>query len=276
MFRQAGVPYFVIVHDAQSHPGDKPDIAVKFMLRDVARATGLITLSPHVTDRLVARGVAPRRAIIELFHPEIPYESRRSAGGRAAGKLRLLFFGRIMRYKGLSLFVDTLETLRASGIEFEAGVFGEGNLGPERDRLDKLGAEIQNRWIGENEIGPILSRFDVVVASHVEASQSGVVAVSLGSGVPVVVTPIGGLPRQVADGINGLVAAAATSEALAAAIGRLAEDPTLTERLREGACKMRSAQSAGAFLNKLVDELDERWNIFGQAAAVDSESATTH
>jgi glycosyltransferase involved in cell wall biosynthesis len=181
-----------------------------------------------------------------------------------------------MRYKGLSLFVDALERLRASGIEFEAGVFGEGNLGPERDRLEKLGAEIQNRWITENEIGPILSRFDVVVASHVEASQSGVVAVSLGSGVPVVVTPVGGLPLQIANGINGLVASAATSEALAAAIGRLAEDPTLTERLREGACKMSSAQSAGAFLNRLVDEFDERWNIFGQIGVVDPERATAY
>jgi glycosyltransferase involved in cell wall biosynthesis len=275
IIRRAGVPYFVIVHDAQSHPGDKPDIVVNFMLRDVARATGLITLSPHVTDRLVARGVAPRRAIIELFHPEIPYVSH-GPGRRLPGKLRLLFLGRIMRYKGLSLFVDALERLRASGIAFEAGVFGEGNLGPERDRLENLGAEIQNRWIAENEIGPILSRFDVVVASHVEASQSGVVAVSLGSGVPVVVTPVGGLPLQIADGINGIVAEAATSEALAAAIARLAEDPALIERLRDGACKMRSAQSAGAFLDRLVDELDGRWIIFGQAGVVGSERATTH
>jgi len=267
------VPYFVIVHDAQSHPGDKPDIAVKFMLHDVARASGLITLSPHVTNQLIARGVGPRSSIIELFHPEIPYVSHESAGHRFSRKLRLLFLGRIMRYKGLSLFVDTLERMQASGIEFEAGVFGEGDLGPERERLHALGAEIDNRWIAESEIGSILSCFDVVVASHIEASQSGVVAVSLGSGVPVVVTPVGGLPLQVADGVNGLVTSAATSEALAATIGRLAKDPALLDRLRDGARTMRSTRSAGAFLDLLVDQLDRRWNIFEQPAGIVAERA---
>src|SRR5262249_25527339 len=115
----------------------------------------------------------------------------------------------------------------------------------------------------EHEIGPILARFDVVVASHVEASQSGVVAVSLGSGVPVVVTPVGGLPLQIADGINGLVAAAATSEALAATITGLARDPNQLKRLRDGARSMRSVRSAAAFLDGLVGQLDRRWNIFG-------------
>jgi glycosyltransferase involved in cell wall biosynthesis len=276
IFRRAGVPYFVVIHDAQSHPGDKPDIAVNFMLHDVARSTGLITLSPHVTEQLVARGVAPRSAIIELFHPEIPYGCREPVAERSPTKLRLLFLGRIMRYKGLELFVDTLERLRSSGIEFEAGIFGEGDLGSERRRLAALGAEIENRWIGEHEIGPILSRFDVVVASHVEASQSGVVAVSLGSGVPVVVTPVGGLPLQIADGINGLVAAAATSEALTATIARLARDPTQLERLRDGARRMRSARSAGAFLDGLVDQLDRRWNVFGGPHGVSASRVTTH
>jgi glycosyltransferase involved in cell wall biosynthesis len=258
VFREFGIPYFVVVHDAYSHPGDRPRIAMDFMLRDIARADGVITLSAHVTKQLVTRGVVPQDAIIELFHPEVEYSSAISPDRSPAAKLRLLFFGRIMRYKGLPMFVETLEKLRESGIEVEAGVVGEGDLGSERGRLEALGAEIHNRWIGEGEIGALLARFDVVVASHVEASQSGVVAVSLGSGVPVVVTPVGGLRLQVADGINGLVADAATSDALAAAIGRLAADSSLVGRLREGARKMRPARSASAFLDAMIVQLDKR------------------
>jgi glycosyltransferase involved in cell wall biosynthesis len=259
VFRELGVPYFVVVHDAYSHPGDRPRMAMDFMLRDIARADGIITLSSHVTEQLVTRGVVPRKAIIELFHPEVEYPLATSRHRLPGAKLRLLFFGRIMRYKGLPLFVEMVEKLRASNVEVEAGVVGEGDLGSARGRLEALGAEIHNRWITESEIAPLLARFDVVVASHVEASQSGVVAVSLGSGVPVVATPVGALPVQITDGVNGLIAVAATSDALAATVRRLAADPSLMQRLRAGAREMRPARTASAFLDALIVELDKRW-----------------
>jgi glycosyltransferase involved in cell wall biosynthesis len=70
---------------------------------------------------------------------------------------------------------------------------------------------------------------------YVEASQSGVALTAFGGGMPVVATPVGGLGEQVRDGVDGLLAAAATPAAFADALARVATDPALLARLTAGA-----------------------------------------
>ena len=146
--------------------------------------------------------------------------------------MRLAFMGRIMPYKGLPLFVTMVERLRASGVAVVCGVFGEGDLGPDASRLAALDAEIVNHWLDADELAAILNRYDALVASHIEASQSGVVAAALGAGLPVIATPGGGLVEQIDHGVTGIVATAVNAEALASAACRLFFTPGLYETMR--------------------------------------------
>ena len=131
-----------------------------------------------------------------------------------------LFFGRIMAYKGLPLFVQACEQLRAKGLRFRIGVVGEGALDELAPRLADLDAEVVNRWVDLQELPAIFSRYDATVVPSIEASQSGVVAAAHGFGLPVIATPVGGLIEQVADGRTGLLADAVSAEALARAMER--------------------------------------------------------
>jgi len=137
-----------------------------------------------------------------------------------------------MPYKGLSLFVEMIERLQAAGLDIRCGVFGEGSLGAMSARLGGIRAEVVNRWLEEDEIAAILGRHDVLVASHIEASQSGVVAAAFGAGLPVVATCVGGLREQVVDGITGVVTQNVSAEALADAVQRLFFTPGLYESIR--------------------------------------------
>ena len=58
---------------------------------------------------------------------------------------------------------------------------------------------------------------------------------ALACGVPVVATPVSGIPEAVRDGENGLLVPENDPEALAAAIRRLAEDGALRARLAAAA-----------------------------------------
>lgn len=248
--RAAGARYFAIAHDALAHPGDATSLVKGMLDIAVRRADRVITLSEEVATRLRAEGrVAPER-ISALFHPDIGYGPSAPRPPRGRGEpLRLLFLGRIMSYKGLPLFVGAIEALRRAGHRVEAGVFGEGPLGPEAARLDRLGAEVVNRWLSEDEIASILARYDVMVVSHVESSQSGVVATAFGAGMPVVATPVGGLREQVDEAVTGLIAAAPSAEALAAAIARLVVDPDLLVALCEGVAARRANRSMARFVS---------------------------
>ena len=251
--RSAGARYIAVAHDAVAHPGDVTGMANRVINLAVTRAERVITLSQTVTARLQDSGhVSPDR-ISTLFLPNITYSSQNTRKPREPdAPLRVLFFGRILPYKGLGHFVDALERLRRAGLRVEAGVFGEGVLGVNESRLKGIGAELVNRWICEEEIASILFRYDVMVVSHVEASQSGVVATAFGAGLPVIATPVGALPEQVNSGVNGLVADAISGDALATAIKRLAVDPALLAALCRGVENSHKTRSVQRFVNECV------------------------
>lgn len=139
-----------------------------------------------------------------------------------------------MPYKGLPLFVEACELLRGWGLDFRIGVAGEGNLGAWASRLARLDADIFNRWLDYDEVSRIMSQYDCMVLSNIEASQSGVVALAHGGGMPVVVTPIGGLVEQVNDRQSGLIARSISAAAVADAMALFIKDAELREDLKAG------------------------------------------
>lgn len=250
---RAGARHAVIVHDASPHPGDPTAIVNGLLLREARRADCVVTLSRAVHDRLVADGVAPPARIATLYHPDLTYRAAATPPAYDGTRpLRLLFFGRILPYKGLGLFVEALELLRAHGFAVEAGVFGEGDVAPYRERLAALGAEVGNRWIGEADIAGIFVRYHAVALSHIEASQSGVAAAALASGLPVVATPVGGLVEQVEDGVTGILASAATAAGFAGAVERLIRDPALHGRMARRLGEAAGQRPMQRFLDDLL------------------------
>lgn len=250
--RRAGIAYIPVIHDAAAHAGDRTGIANWWLLRDLDRADQIVTLSPFVTRALAAAGRAPEALIDTLFLPDPSYGSGRREPRDDAAPLRLLFFGRILRYKGLPLFVEAVDLLARRGICVEAGVFGAGDLAEGGRRLRALGVEVANRWIDDGEIAAILARYDVMVLSHTEASQSGAAAAALGAGMPVVATPVGGLVDQVEHEKTGLIAGGVDAEALADAIGRLAHDRSLLKSMVAEIGRRRAERSMSAFLDRMI------------------------
>lgn len=257
--RQAGARYVTIQHDSAPHAGDyRSRIARRVFETARHQADLVLTLSQAVADDLSADPEVARKTIT-LFLPDVGLSRVRSGERNLQPPgphvpLRLLWLGRIMPYKGLPLFVEAVEKLRARGVDVEVGVFGEGLLGDSGDRLKATGVrcEINNRWHSHSEVAALLSRFHVAVLSHTGASQSGVVSTALGAGLPVIVTPVGGLPEQVEHGVTGLVARRADSDALADAIANLKGDPALYQNLLKGIYDGRNDRSIVRFLEECV------------------------
>lgn len=254
--KAAGARYATIVHDAAIHPGDHRSWAMEWVSGRVMRmADRVFALSDAVAERIAASADVPRSRLATLFLPDIDYGVRKERHAPRPGEpLRLAFLGRIMHYKGLPLFVDTIERLRADGVAIEAGVFGEGPLGDAGPRLANLGVEVVNRWLTEGEIGDVLARHHVVVLSHVEASQSGVAAAAFGAGMPVIATPVGALVEQVRHEVDGLLSAHVDASSLAAAIKRLAGDPALYEAMSRHIAASREARSLARFVTACVEQ----------------------
>jgi glycosyltransferase involved in cell wall biosynthesis len=255
--RKLGIKYISIIHDADAHPGDRTGWVTRWLLQDARNSDLVITLSRAVASRLVGQGLVAADRVLPLFHPDLRYGSvpaQRTIDPER--EFRLLLFGRIMAYKGLPLLLDALELLQAKGHKFHLGVIGSGNLKEVRSRLADIGAEVVNRWIDDNEIGGILARYDAMICSHIEASQSGVASMAFGACMPVVAMPVGGLAEQIIDGQTGILARRSSAGALAEGILRLSNNPTLYDAISRRLSATAGERSMDRFLAEIMTDAE--------------------
>lgn len=135
--------------------------------------------------------------------------------------------------------MDAYRDLRNKIGNIELAIVGQGDISLFGDLIGELpGIIIDNRWIDENDIGNVFANADLLVLPYIEASQSGVIAIAYGAGVPVVATSVGGLTEQVVTGHTGLLTKSTTSKAIADAIYEFTTNHELYEHCSAGAVKM--------------------------------------
>ncbi len=223
------VPVWVVVHDADNHPGDGFPLQMRLQRALCRRAAGLIALSAHVRDRLIAQGF---RTVVLSHLPPLVFGPMPPPPRAHGGPLRLLSFGRLLPYKGLDLLPGALRLL--CDADFELRVVGQG---PETPTLDALRATprvtVENRWVPEAEVGELLAWADALVLPYREASQSGAAAAALAAGRWVVATGVGGLTEQL-EGVKSARLCEPDAGALAEAIRGLISTPPCSKTRETG------------------------------------------
>ncbi len=194
--RRLAVPFLVVVHDADRHPGDGSAIQMLLQRRLIAWSDGLIALTRHVAGRLEEQGAVGPRALLMASLPPFVFGPPPAMPLSHGGPLRLLCFGRLLAYKGLDLLAEALAE-PALGRRLNVRVVGQGPASLELERLAALPwVAVENRWVPEGEIAALIGWADAVVLPYREASQSGVAAAAIAAQRWVVATRVGGLVEQ--------------------------------------------------------------------------------
>lgn len=224
--RLVGARVIVIVHDADAHPGDGHPFLMRLQ-RGLCRAADAVgALSAHVGRRLMEQGLAGPDGcrLIRMTLPPTRFQRAPDAPPPGTdGPLRLLFFGRLLPYKGVDLLAEALDVLGPRpGIAIR--VVGSGPESSELDRLRAMaGVTVENRWVPEPEVGSVLGWAHALVLPYREASQSGVAAAGLAAGCAIVATDVGGLREQIGH-LPHVMLCPPEPAAVAAAIDAMARD----------------------------------------------------
>jgi glycosyltransferase involved in cell wall biosynthesis len=226
--RLTGIRMVVLLHNISSHESFLFESAMQKLL--AASADGLLTLSDAVTQQVHA--FMPEIPLLQLFHPLYEPNGAMPSVQDARRELKLdlhspvlLFFGYVRRYKGL----DTLLRAMPAMLQKEpllrlvvAGQFHEG-AGSYRRLVAKLGiggnVDIYPGYVSSERSALFFAAADAVVLPYRSATQSGVVQLAYGHGLPVIVTPAGALPEMVLPGKTGWVAPDSSPEGFAEAVG---------------------------------------------------------
>jgi len=190
----------------------------------------------------------------------------------------ILSVSRLVEKKGLDTLVDACAVLAKRGREFRCLVVGEG---PVRARLeqraDQLGVADWLELPGSLDQTAVQATyreaavFALPCRRTADGDQDGLpVAImeAMSVGVPVVTTPLSGIPEVVRDGETGLLVSPGHAEELADAIERVLVDPELRARLvRAGETVVREFE-----LSKTVHQLRQ---LFHERSQVGDVSVTS-
>lgn len=153
----------------------------------------------------------------------------------------ILAVARLVEKKGLLYLVQACRKLAEQGYDFTCRIVGEGPLRPVLEqeicdlgltgRVELWGAETHERVIEMYQHATLVALPCVIGENGDRDGIPNVLVEALYMGVPVVSTPVSGIPELITPEVNGLLVAPHDSTALAAAIARLLTDPRLCSRL---------------------------------------------
>jgi glycosyltransferase involved in cell wall biosynthesis len=174
--------------------------------------------------------------------------------------LRILFFGRIHRYKGLDCLIqaEPLITREVPDARIVIAGTGEDFSRYEEGMAGRSAFEIYNYRIPYEEGARLFQQASVVVLPYLEASQSGVIPTAYGFRRPVVVTDVGSLPEVVDDGKTGYIVPPRDPAALASAVVSLLKDPAACRRMGEqGYTKLKTDMAWSTIARSLLTVYNE-------------------
>ncbi len=237
MSRLKGIRTVLNVHDPEAHSGEEDwryELACKLVFPRVRRfilhsstLRSAFQRRYHIpADRVHVVRLGAYGIFTKWTEEPVPEEAN-----------RILFFGRLSRYKGLEvLFAAAPRVAEAiPNVRFTiAGASVPGYRLPEAPALPNGGTiEIMNRYIRNAELARLFQQAAVVVCPYEDATQSGVVLTAYAFGKPVVATATGGLPEYVEEGTTGMLVPVRDVPALSGALIRMLADDTLRRDMQD-------------------------------------------
>lgn len=272
--RREGVPYVVTYHAGTlAGPGGILSLAARlhartFERRMLARASGLVAVSPYVAEH-VFRGRA-----CAVVPPGV--DAARFAPGGPSVPGRVLFVGPVSRayaWKGFATLFEAFERLSTFLPEAHLRVVGSGDLVARYEaRAKDAGLASRLSFATGVDDGALVREYQaasvVVLPSLSPAESFGMVLAEANAcGRPVVGSRVGGIPSFVEDGVNGLLVPPGDAPALAQALARVLEDRALAQRLgRAGREKVLAHHRWDRLADRTLTELDAAASRRGRAA----------
>jgi glycosyltransferase involved in cell wall biosynthesis len=231
--RLRGVPVVLHIHGARFDrflDGLSP--LSRSLARCIARrATRVVVLSAEWKQNLRERLPGAHVTIIENGVAEpLPFE-----GHKMPGEISVLFLGNLCQRKGVWDLVDCAQALPPGvrvvlvGGEEDPGIAKalQGHLVREglQDRVKLVGpvvGEAKMRWLRGADMFVLPSYAEGVPISMLEAAAVG---------LPLIVTPVGGIASVLSDGEHAIFVQPGDREALVKAISHLAQTPSLRSTL---------------------------------------------
>jgi colanic acid/amylovoran biosynthesis glycosyltransferase len=244
--------------------------------RQLELATGVVTVSEY--HRQYIADLCPRWSPgdIKIVHYGLdPTEFTPAYVPAEDDSVRIISVGSLVEKKGHEYLIDACAQLAEKGYEFHCSIVGIGSLQSAlqaridghhlQSRVSLLGARNQTEVKNLYRYSDIFVLACVVAQSGDRDGMPNVLLEAMAMQLPVVTTPVTGIPELVRDGETGLLVPERDVNALAQAIEQLINDKTVRHKLGQ---QGRQTVLAGFDINKTAAQLAMDFQCFHNLGCV--------
>ncbi len=232
-------------------------------LRQVLNHTDvIISPSQFLRNVFISEGVDPDRIIFSRQGRNLPDLDQAVFDRTTSDVLRVGYLGQITRIKGVHVLLDAVQKI--PDVPLVVSVYGDTKPFPAYtrtlERYASRDARIQLRGTyPSGSLTRVMSDLDVVVVPSLwyENSPNSILE-AFAHCVPVVASDMGGMAELVQHEQNGLLFKPGDSRDLSKQLKRLASEPGLLDKLRQGILPVRT----------VADELTELEGLYCQAIQI--------
>ncbi|MGH2778601.1 MAG: glycosyltransferase family 4 protein [Actinomycetota bacterium] len=248
------------------------------LLQRKVRAASFVVTCTETNQRHLLRiaDATPVHLVYHGLNDDFWRFSQRSIPSRTPnGSLRLLAVGRLVAKKGFDVFVEACGVLDQQNVSFEARIVGEDDdvgdnfrVGEDlRRRITRLGLEERVHLLGQIGQAELYehyrdaSLFCLPCRVLDNGDRDGIPNVlleAMSCGVPVLSTPVSGIPELIESGTNGLLVPENDPAALARALLMVHRDRDLARRLSCAGRATVSERFDGNLLARQLAQLFEQ------------------
>lgn len=196
------------------------------------RAGAIVTVSPRWSG-FFSTVTSSRIETVPNCPAEVFFDAESSPGKNRS----MVFSGLLCGYKGVPELFEAVRLLRERGLDNPLVLLGEsggdGDLENYRTQSRDMGlrnVSFSGEVSSEIVAGTLSDAAVFVLPSHEEGLPIAMLE-AMAAGLPVVVTPVGGVPDAVQDGVNGFLVPAGDCRALAGRLELLLRDPDLRQKM---------------------------------------------
>lgn len=258
---RCGASAFRIPNPPILDPSSAKGRVLRSMWRAVAKSFDHLVCNSAYTARQVAEVVGDDAKIrlIRNFPPASRTGPKATAPRLSGERRRVIYLGQVSEAKGVGVLIDAarIVTARCADVDFIiAGPDGWRDAFADAARTRVESAGLQDRIVfcdPVEDVAPLLAQGHVHVCPSISPGDSfpNVILDAKQAGLPSIVFPTAGLPEAVMDGVDGMIAAAPTAEALSAGILDMLHDEPRRTRMAAAARASLSAFDA--------DVLTDQW-----------------
>jgi glycosyltransferase involved in cell wall biosynthesis len=252
--------------EALTGDGSIAEMSWTYLLWFYDQASIILTPSKYAANELAEKGVdpakirlVPRGVDIEKFHPDKAPRMAVSENG-SRPKKTLLYVGRISREKNLPLLVNVFKDLNDMANNIQLMVVGDG---PYRTEMVKELKGLPCTFTGcleGDRLSAAYASADLFVFPSATDTFGTVVLEAQASGLPVIVSDMGGPRENVVHGSTGLVVNGNDEVGLLNAIVSLIRDPERLETMGRAARQYAEGRSFDA-------AFEQAWGVYLEAGA---------